>query len=367
MANSNSYRILCFAFITIFLTGCSSTQAEQGTEVEGYFGDIRTTGEVDAYLESKMAEYGIPGLSFVMITDGEVVHHRTMGSADLEENLPVTDETLFEGASLSKSMFAFFVMTYVEEGRLDLDRPLYEYMPYPDIAYDERYKKITARMVLSHRAGFPNWRRDEPDGRLRIKFEPGTDFLYSGEGYQYLAMVLRSIENTDWEGLESIFQQKIAEPIGLEHTVFLQTPYTREHKATAYDDMRMRINKMDDRIFGAAYSIHTESLDFSKWMIAVMNGDLLSEESYEELFAWYSSVPSDMSSSEFDVYYTLGFVTVDAPDTNIYMHSGNNDGFTSLYLLDPEKDWGYAVFTNSEFGVDLGNDLVDFLIGEPEE
>ena len=91
-------------------------------------------------------------------------------------------------------------------------------------------------MVLSHRSGFPNWRRDEADGNLKIKFEPGTQYLYSGEGYQYLAMVLRHIEGTDWTGLEAAFQKRVAKPLGLENTVFIQTPYTKKNKAQPYNE-----------------------------------------------------------------------------------------------------------------------------------
>ena len=144
-----------------------------------------------------------------------------MGYADVEEKLPITAETIFEGASLSKSVFAFFVLTYVEEGKLSLDKPLYEYLPYDDIDHDDRYKKIIARMVLSHRSGFPNWRRDEADGKLKIKFEPGTQYHYSGEGYQYLAMVLRHIEGTDWNGLEAAFQTKVLN-YWIENTLFIK-------------------------------------------------------------------------------------------------------------------------------------------------
>ncbi len=120
---------------------------------------------------------------------------------------------------------------------------------------------------------------------------------------------------------------------------------------------------MDDREFGAAYSIHTEATDFSKWMIAVMNNELLDEESYAELFKRHSTVPNDGP----DVYYTLGFMTPELPDieTDIYMHYGNNEGFTCMYLLDVEKDWGFVVFTNSEYGQMLGNEIADFLIPEP--
>lgn len=358
-------RILQLILLLLLSSGWSPGLPESEKKIENYFGTELTISVVDNFLESKMDSLNIPGLSFALINEGEVVHHKTLGYADVEQKKLVTDQTIFEGASLSKSVIAFFVMTYVEDGKLDLDKPLWEYHPYPDIAGDERYKKITARMVLSHRSGFPNWRSDEMDGRLKIYFDPGTDYKYSGEGYQYLAKVLMEIENTDQDGLEDIFQKKIAQPLGLEHTVFLQTSTTKDRKAIPYDENgRRMMPPMNDGEFGAAYSIHSESIDFARWMIALMNRDLLTEESYNELFKRHSTVPNDKP----DIYYTLGFMTPDFPDlgTNIFLHYGNNEGFTSMYILDTEKEWGFIVFTNSEYGQDLGNKLAEYLIPEPE-
>lgn len=358
-------RILHIFILLLLISSWSSCQTEIEKKIENYFGVELAISDFDTFIESKKDSLNIPGLSFALINDGEVVHHNVIGYSDIEQNKSVTDLTIFEGASLSKSVFAFFVMTYVEEGKLDLDRPLWEYLPNPDIADDERYKKITARMVLSHRSGFPNWRSDEMDGRLKIYFEPGTDYRYSGEGYQYLAKVLMEIENTDRDGLENIFQQKIAQPMGLEHTVFLQTSFTKDHKAFPYDESGMRMMPpMDDGEFGAAYSLHSESMDFARWMIALMNREVLTEESYNELFKRHSSVPND----DPDIYYTLGFMNPDIPDLgqNIYLHYGNNDGFTSMYILDTEKEWGFVVFTNSEYGQEFGNELAEYLIPEPE-
>ena len=102
------------------------------------------------------------------------------------------EQSIFEAASLSKPVFAYFVMKLVDKGQLNLDTPLYKYMPYPDIEKDERYKFITARMVLTHQTGLPNWRYfDLADssmhikrGDLYLKFTPGTNFSYSGEAYR---------------------------------------------------------------------------------------------------------------------------------------------------------------------------------------
>jgi len=357
------------AAVLIFAFFCASCSIET-EKIDSYIGIDISKDTIDSYLTSRMEALNIPGLSFAIINDGQVVYHRTKGYADLEDKKPVTNETIFEGASISKSVFAYFVMKFVEEEKLDLDKPLCQYLPYPDIEYDQRYKKITARMVLSHRAGFPNWREDEKDGKLKLNFDPGSDYNYSGEGYQYLAQVLRHIEDTDWDGLEMIFQEKVARPIGMAHTVFIENDYTKKHKAAAYvpegkvDVENNYWSKKNDGIFSAPSSIHSESIDFSKWMIAMMNREGLSRESFKALFKPHSLVEE---TDNYDLHYTLGFYTPQIPLTDLYIHGGNNIGFTSWFTLDINRKWGYVLFTNSEYGEKLGEELLIYLLAGPDK
>lgn len=356
--------ILIFVALIWLLAACFPKQ----NSVNTYLGVTVPKAAIDDYIEKNMAERDIPGLSLAIINQGEVVYTNSYGYAQMVTKKPVTSKTIFEGASISKPLFAYFVMTFVEEGQLDLDRPLHDYLPHPDLADDPRIETMTARMVLSHRGGFPNWREDEPDKKLRIKFDPGSDYLYSGEGYQYLALVLREIEQTDWVGLEAIFQERVAQPLGMTHTVFIQTPYTRQYKAEPYDVNGEAIAWEDsytflkeDGNFYAPSSIHSEPADFSKWMIAVMNGALLTAESYEQLLAPHSQLPSD----EIPTSYTLGFITPHLPFTNLYAHSGNNVGFTSWFALDIKRDWGFVMFTNSDNGETFGEALFFYLFAGP--
>src|SRR5579872_957298 len=104
-------------------------------------------------------------------------------------------------ASLSKSAFATVVMRLVEDGRLDLDKPisgylskpLPDYPQYADLKGDDRYKKLTLRILLSHTSGFPNWRAFEEDRKLRIHFEPGTRYAYSGEGIDLAQLAVETV------------------------------------------------------------------------------------------------------------------------------------------------------------------------------
>ncbi len=345
-----------------FLLGCS---AQNDTKLISYVGVEVPRDSLDSFLSAKMKELHIPGLSIAVMSRGQVVYHNTFGYSDVENKIPVTDKTIFEAASLSKSVFAFFVMKYVDEGKLDLDRPLYEYLPFPDIAHDERYKKITARMVLSHRSGFPNWRENEPDKKLKIKFEPDSDYEYSWEGYQYLAMVLKHLDTTDWDGLETAFQKKVAIPLQMKHSSYIPSEAVMQNKAEPYNSNGAKIDwengywhKKDKGTFVAPSSLHTEPIDFSKWMMAIMNNDGLSEASYANLLKHHSLTAT--TSTGMNIYYTLGFLNPDQDYSTTYIHDGDNEGFTSWYLLDTKKKWGYVLFANSDNGASLGNELWNY-------
>ncbi len=356
------YSLILFSAL---LNSCSSKNT-----IDSYIGFDISKESIDYYLNQKMEDLDIPGISIAFINNGKVVYHTTKGFSNKQKQLPVTNKTIFEAASLSKPLFTYFVMKYVEEGKLDLDKPLFQYLPYPDIENDDRYKKITARMVLSHRSGFPNWRSDYKENKLFIQFEPGTTYFYSGEGYQYLAKVLKHIENTDWNGLELKFQEKVAQPIGMKHTVFIQDTYAKENKAAPYDENGQWIKEKNDpqrllrQQFVAPASAHSESIDFSKWLIALMNKKGLKTATYNEMFKPHSLVEK---MEYFDLNYTLGFFNPDIPFTNLYIGGGNNYGFTSFFTIDTNKKWGFVLFTNSEYGEKLGQDLSYYLLTGPNK
>ncbi|MBX2876869.1 MAG: beta-lactamase family protein [Saprospiraceae bacterium] len=314
--------------------------------------------ELEEFLAIAMEDFEIPGLSLAIINNGQLVYHTVQGMADRQGGVKVNSNTIFEGASLSKPLFAHFVMTFVEEGKLELDRPLYQYLPYADIAADERYKQITARMVLCHTTGFPNWRTDYPDKELFIQFEPGTAWHYSGEGYQYLSLVLAKLAETDAKGLEALFQERIAKPLGMTHTRFIQDSANFIHKAKPYRQGIEINSSFTNKAFGAAYGVHTEALDFSKWLTAVLNGGILEEESYSMLFEDQISLPADSENVQAgNTHWTLGFSKFNSPVGVFYTHGGNNPGFTSAFGIQREQKWGVVYFTNanqvSEFGFEL--------------
>ena len=190
--------------------------------------------QVDGFIETYQKYHNIPGVSLALIKDGKLVYHKTYGVKNTFTGEKVDSNTLFEAASVTKPVFSFAVQRLAERGMIDLDKPLYLYLPYPDIAYDERYKLITARHVLTHRTGFPNWRWMNNDGKLDIQFTPGTSYNYSGEGFEYLKMVVEKITG---KKVEQVLKEEVLDPVGLYHTFFSRNDSLKQMVATGHYDM----------------------------------------------------------------------------------------------------------------------------------
>jgi CubicO group peptidase (beta-lactamase class C family) len=303
--------------------------------------------ELDKFIQRTMDSLAIPGLSMAIINDAELVYHRVFGVKNIETREPITHETLFEAASLSKPVFAYFFMKMVDKGIVSLDEPMYKLLPHPSIENnDVRYQLITPRMVLSHSTGFPNWSKDKP---IPIDYTPGTGFSYSGEAHQYLTAYLAVANDTNWqEGLEAIFQQEVAMPLGMKHTYFVGNEYFKTHKATGYESAKPK-ELWRPKSFGAAHTLHSEALDFAKFLQAMIKGEGLSKESYAEMLTEQNHFKADNDlRSTGQTGWALGFSMKPTPYGMRYLHTGNNTGFRAYCCFYPEKKYGMVLFINSD-------------------
>jgi CubicO group peptidase (beta-lactamase class C family) len=209
-----------------------------------------------------------------------------MGIVDKETNKPVDEKTVFRTASLSKPVFAYLVMKLVDEGVLDVDRPLYryleqplyEYTDYTDLKDDERYQLLTARLVLSHQSGFPNWRVMNRNRRLDFKFTPGKMFKYAGEGYKLLEFILEKITGED---LNRLARGKVFLPLGMTNTSFLwEERFDGNFAVNLRTGLRRHIERTRT-VPNAAASLLTNTTDYAKFLLAVMNGHGLKPETHK--------------------------------------------------------------------------------------
>ncbi len=320
---------------------------------------------MDRFLREQMDSLQLPALSIAIINHGKIAYHRTLGVADINTGVRVNDQSVFEAASLSKPVFAYWVMKMAEKGKLDLDKPLYQYLPFPEISHDERYKLITARMVLNHTTGFPNWRwYDRADSALHIKdndmyirSSPGT-FGYSGEGYHYLGNVVAHLNGLTLKNLDSLFQKEVAAPLGMKHSYYNWNDYIGQHKPKGYKDGKFFDKAWpaaspyeDSTIFGAAATLHTDAVSYANFLIALMKHKGLKKETFQEMLKQQSKVSPEEAIMWGEIAgWSLGFA-VEPTDHGIrYSHGGDNGGFQAGCMFYREPEYGYVFFTNCDRG-----------------
>jgi len=173
-----------------------------------------TARVIAAQTPTLMRKLHVPGVSIALVEGGRVSWVGAYGSANARTKRRVDTNTLFEAASMSKPLFTYATLKLVEGGVMDLDRPLVEYLDEPYLPDQPKHRLITARMVMNHTSGFPNWR---PNGwlggkPLKIRFEPGSRHGYSGEGFLYLQRV---VEHITGKPLQTFMRKKLLEPIGM--------------------------------------------------------------------------------------------------------------------------------------------------------
>ncbi len=214
----------------------------------------------------------IPGISIALIENGVVTWADGKGVKNRSTAEPVTATTIFRGASLGKPVFAYAVLKLAAQGKLDLDKSLMTYIPQPDLENqylkgkltDDRIRQITARMVLSHTSGLPNWRAEGQP--LNTLFVPGSRYSYSGEGYFFLQHV---VEHLTQEPIEAFMQRTVFKPMGMHHTSFTfnsadSVRYVSDHDATG------KVVTISSEKANVAHTLRTTASDYASFLTTMM-------------------------------------------------------------------------------------------------
>ncbi len=314
-------------------------------------------------LTQLLTAFDVPGLAMASLTNCEVDNEVIVaGSATLEPDVAVTPQTAFEAASLSKPVFAWLVLTLVDEGVIDLDRPMAETFDYTRIPDKAAYAKITPRMVLTHRTGLPNWVNESVDFYERttpIPFEtpPGTAYSYSGEAFQLLQAFM---ERETGRTLQQLFHERLGEV--MPHSTFraplpdgltLSRGYQSASSPASRDDLDLEARG------AAAYSLVTTAQDYARFLSYVCKGEGLRPETHAEMLRPQSGVPE--SETPFPTSYGLGWLLADIGAETFVGHGGNNDEYRAFGGFARESGDGLVIFTNGA----TGQALIDLLIASP--
>lgn len=171
----------------------------------------------DADLKTWMAAACVPGLCAVLVRNGKIAWVRAVGVAKVEGGQPLNQDTMFEAASISKAVFAYIALQLADRGALDLDKPLVDHLRPNYLPDDAALATITARHVLTHTSGLPNWGEDSKPASLAPQFTPGTHFSYSGEGFFWLQLVAEHLTGL---GLDAMARKMLFVPAGMTRSTF---------------------------------------------------------------------------------------------------------------------------------------------------
>ncbi|HEY0752552.1 MAG TPA: serine hydrolase domain-containing protein [Ktedonobacteraceae bacterium] len=212
-----------------------------------------------------MREAHVPGLGLSLMRDARVAWQGFWGRKRADSEEPVTEQTIFQAASLSKPLFAYAVLSLAQQGTFDLDRPLTAYLPAASLPDDPLVERISGRVVLCHLSGWPNWREEgQPLTRLR---EPGKRFGYSGEGFGYLQQAIEALTGLP---LETFMQQTACAPLGLARSSYLWTAGEQAACAGAHDATGQPMPPFSLATPHAAASLHTTPADYARFLCAML-------------------------------------------------------------------------------------------------
>lgn len=311
--------------------------------------------KVDEFVEAYRNYYNIPAVSLALIQSGKLVYHQSYGVENNISKKPLRDEAVFEAASITKLVFAYVMNRLVQRGEFDLDKPLYETLPFPELEKFPEYKLMTGKHVLTHVSGLPNW-------GTRMINTPGTKHGYSGEGFEYLKKVLAK---GDFDNLPEIIQSHLDDellgPLGMTNTYFMCNDVLPSLKVAGHFNGVPNIYDCPDGP-GMAYSMHTEAKDFVPFALALLNRQGLTKEQAEDMFRFHTLEEEENWRNGYKSGYGLGVALRESPYGLVFGHGGNNGDFRCIFEMYDDLDTGYIMYTNANTGGPLLFDLTNFLV-----
>jgi CubicO group peptidase (beta-lactamase class C family) len=367
----------------VLLGSCLLVAAAHAKDV----GPNRLRGDaLDQEVARLMQAAHVPGLALAVIEDGKIVHLRAYGQRDVEKQLPLTVDTVMYAASITKAAFTYATLSLVDQDKLDLDasiatllpKPLPDYDKYADLADDPRWRKITPRMLLTHRAGFANFRYFPPDGsgydpngKLKIYAEPGSRYAYSGEGINLMQFVLEHGQNID---VGKLMEKQLFDRFDMRRTSMTWRADFADNLAIGYDEQGKPLSHKQRGSVRAAGSMDTTPRDYAQLLAGMVRGDGLGPKARAEWLKPVQRIASVQQFPTLDAATThdndgirlsavLGVTVFQSPQGPAWFKTGHDDGTNNLALcLQASRDC-VLIMSNSSNGESIYRYLLDATLG----
>lgn len=338
--------------------------------------------QLDTLVARAMQEKQIPGLAIAVTHDGATVYAKAFGVTNLQTATPVTLETLFHLASVTKLFVATAALQLVEQGRVDLHAPVVKYLPYFQLA-DPRFSQITVAQMLTHTAGMPDtddygWEQPEYDDEaleryvrslhsLALIADPGERFAYSNIAFEVLGDL---VAKTSGISFEQFVREHILLPLGLQRSTLLVRDADPDLLATPHvqnEAGNMIVSEVFpyNRAHAPSSTLYSNVVELSRWAVAQLNrGELdgvriLPEHYYSQM--WQPQAETGWSSG---TKIGLTWFLWERQGHQLVGHDGEDVGFSSSLVLVPDQQLSVVILCNCDSALpeDLADEVVDMLL-----
>ncbi len=366
--------------LIVVLSGCQATATGPAPEKppDGA-GDARLAA-LRAHVPDLLRTHRAAGAGVAIIDDGAVI-----GTAYFGEQGPATAAgaaTVFNTASVAKTIAAETLLALAAKDLLSLDEPIHGYVSHPDLSADPRFRLLTPRLLLSHRAGLKNWPYEYGDDPVSFVADPGTSFSYSGMGIELAAQFA---ENKLGQDFEALAFEHVLTPLGIrEMSMGRWKPWLSQRLATPMNaagdyvgpaEPGARLAAGATGRWSAADDLLSTVDAYTALLLGLLSGDWLTGAAKAERTriltdlsgdpVWHCEPTADVVCAG-SYGHGLGWMVYEFADKTVVKHGGNDAGENALVIYSPDTRDGAVIFVNGGNGIFVSTQILDIIGDEPE-
>jgi CubicO group peptidase (beta-lactamase class C family) len=363
-----------------------SVEAESGQPIVRLDGSRLSIAEADAYARKTLEAAQVRGAQIAVVEKGLLVWSAAYGLRRSQPDLPMDRETTTWAASITKGIFASYVMQLVERGEFNLDQPVARQLPKPldqyesyrqaaaDLVHERAWPSVTPRMLLAHTSGLGNFTFLEPDKKMHLHFKPGTRFQYSGDGINLVQFV---VEQKKGKPLDQLMQEAIFAPLGMTRTSLVYRSEFEANIADRFDAGGKFLSQTRRMQARGAGSMSSTAEDLARFASALLAGKILDERTRKKMFAPAIEIRSlhqfalraneaeGREAAEVGLAYGLGWGLLTRTRFGpAFFKEGHGDGAQNYFICFERRQACMILLTNSDNGELAFRALLETILGD---
>jgi len=360
--------------------------AAPSTSIRRLDGSRIAVAEAEAFAATTLADAGVTGAQLAIVDEGRLVWSAAFGQRRREPALPMDPATTTWAASITKSVFATYVMQLVERGEFSLDTPLARQLPRPLDSYDEyretasalvtdpAWLRVTPRMLLAHTSGLHNFSFLEPDKKMHLQFEPGTRYRYSGEG---INLVQLAIEQQKQRPLDQLMQDAFFTPLEMRRSGLIYRTEFADNVADRFNALGKFISQTKRFPARAAGSMTTSVEDLARFVSALFGDRLITPATRTAMltpfiairslhqFALKADEPEGEEAANVGLAYGVGWGLLTRTRFGpAFFKEGHGDGAQNYMICFERRQACMMLLTNSDNGELAFRPLLEKIFGD---